>query len=223
LRWWVAKGTLRSQPAPKEITSWYDFVAQNFVYRSAWGLGSLIGLLLDGAEGEQPIRALEIGDWPQSGLPWIAFWIKEIITWGTHEPVAAFLLARGDAIDRPQAEADARAYYDDLPEEVDANDALDPRRVRDWVEARRVRSAEPIADREFTIEAMLVRPTTSYSRLSLTVSPLEVDDHLLWIDPAGYTVAQSEKPPNWSDPSAFDFELNVRDASVVGSAYLRNG
>ena len=58
------------------------------------GLGSIIGLLLDAGEGEQPIRALEIGDWPRSGLPWIAFWIKELITWGTLEPVAAFLLAR---------------------------------------------------------------------------------------------------------------------------------
>src|SRR6266566_7727529 len=27
----------------------------------------------------------------------IAFWLKELFTWGTLEPVAAFLLARGDA------------------------------------------------------------------------------------------------------------------------------
>ena len=101
LRWWLAKNTLPAQPAPREITSWYDFVAQNFVYRGAWGLGSIIGLLLDAGEGEQPIRALEIGDWPRSGLPWIAFWIKELITWGTLDPVAAFLLARGTrSIDR---------------------------------------------------------------------------------------------------------------------------
>jgi hypothetical protein len=54
---------------------------------------------------------LEIG---REAAPWIAFWIKELITWGTLDPVAAFLLARGDAIDRPHAEADARAYYDGL-------------------------------------------------------------------------------------------------------------
>lgn len=223
LRWWLAKATLRSQPRSKEITSWYDFVAQNFVYRSTWGLGSIIGLLLDGAEGEQPIRPLEIGDWPQSGLPWIAFWIKELITWGTLEPVAAFLLARGDAIDRPQAEADARIYYDGLPQEIDANDALDPRRVRDWVEARRARPDEPVTVRQITIEGVLVRPATDFSRLRLTVAALEVDDGLIWIDPAGYTVARSDKPPDWSDePLSFEFELNVTDATIIGNAYLRH-
>ena len=101
LRWWLAKSTMTSQPEPNKITSWYDFVAKNFIYRSAWELGSVIGLLLEGTEGEEPIRALEIGDWPRSGLPWIAFWMKELITWGTLDPVAAFLLARGEAIDPP--------------------------------------------------------------------------------------------------------------------------
>ena len=67
----------------------------------------MLALLLDLGADEQPIRALEIDDWPRSGLPWIAFWLKELITWGTLDPVAAVLLARGDAIDRPQAELDA--------------------------------------------------------------------------------------------------------------------
>ena len=59
---------------------------------------------------------------PRSGLPWIAFWLKEIITWGTLEPVAAFLLARGDAVDRPQAEREAAAYYAQLPDGTDSNE-----------------------------------------------------------------------------------------------------
>jgi hypothetical protein len=222
LRWWLAKTTLSTQPSPKEITRWYDFVAQNFVYRGAWGLGSLIGLLLDVAEGDQPIRALEIADWPRSGLPWIAFWIKELITWGTLDPVAAFLLARGAAIDRPQAEEYARAYYDGLPQNIDPNDALDPRTVRDWVDVRLVFPEEPLAAREFTLEAMLVRPADEYLRPRLTVSPLEVEDRLIWVDPAGYMVARSEKPGDWPDnPSIFEFELDVPDTRIVGNQYLR--
>jgi hypothetical protein len=224
LRWWLAKATLPAQPLPREITSWYDFVAQNFIYRGTWGLGSIIGLLLDAAEGEQPIRALEIGDWPRSGLPWVAFWIKELITWGTLDPVAAFLLARGDAVDRPQAEQDAGAYYGGLPQDIDANDALDPRRVRDWVDARRVRPDDPNVVREFTIEGELVRPVTEYLQSHLMVSPLEVEDRLIWVDPAGYTVAQSARPLEWPEhPSSFDFELNVARATIVGEAYLRYG
>lgn len=223
LRWWLAKDTLPAQPAPNEITGWYDFVAQNFVYRGAWGLGSVIGLLFDAAEGEQPIRAIEIGDWPRSGLPWIVFWIKELITWGTHDPVAAFLLARGDAIDRPQAEADAQAYYDGLPQDVDANDTLDPRQVRDWVDARRVRSDELVAVREFAIEVALARPAADYLRPRLTVAPLDMGDALMWVDPSGYGVANSHKPLGWpTQPSSFDFELLVADAMIVGETYLRH-
>jgi hypothetical protein len=210
-------------PEPNQITKWFDFVAKNFVYRGAWGLGSVIGLLLDAADGDRPVRPLEIGDWPRSGLPWIAFWMKELITWGTLEPVAAFLLARGDAIDRPQAEADARAYYDGFPEDADTNDLLDPRRIRDWVEARRVRPERVAVVREFAIEVTLARPAADYLSPRLTVAPLDVDGGLIWIDPAGYSVARSEKPLGWPDStSSFDFELAVADSMVVGEAYLRH-
>lgn len=77
--------------------------------QSVWGLGSVLGLMLDLVGDEGPTRALEIDDWPRSGMPWTAFWLKELLLWGTLEPMAAFLLARGDAIDRPSAEEAARA------------------------------------------------------------------------------------------------------------------
>src|SRR4051812_24722835 len=80
LRWWLAKASLAKQPEPKHITSWFHFVSQNFIYRSTWGLGGIIGLLLDSVADDPPVRALEISDWPRSGLPWIAFWLKELIT-----------------------------------------------------------------------------------------------------------------------------------------------
>jgi hypothetical protein len=223
LRWWLAKSTLSTQPRPNEITSWYDFVAQNFIYRGAWGLGSVIGLLLSAGEGDQPVLALEIGDWPRTSLPWIAFWMKELITWGTLDPVAAFLLARGGAMDRPQAEADARTYYDGSREEPDPNEVLDPRRIREWVDARRLPREAPVTFRGLTIEVELSRPAVDYLTPRLTVTPLDVEDNLIWIDPAGYTVARSERPLDWPDrPSSFDFELDVAEARIVGNAYLRH-
>src|SRR5258708_37338622 len=60
---------------------------QNFIYRGAWEIASILGVLLDMGEGEAPIRALDISDWPRSGLPWIAFWLKELLIWGTLEPL----------------------------------------------------------------------------------------------------------------------------------------
>ena len=225
LRWWMAKDTLSRQPTPKETTVWYEFVAKNFIYRGAWGLGSVIGLLLDLVdENGQPLRALEIDDWPQSGLPWIAFWMKELITWGTLEPVAAFLLARGDAIDRPQAEAAAGEYYETLPGGLSANDALDPRRVREWLGGRKVRQEAEERVKTISIYAQLAGDAQDYLQAQLNVYPVkdkDAIDRLVWLDPAGYVVATSEQQVDWVEELAtFSFVLNVGDKTIVGSPYL---
>lgn len=222
LRWWIAKRTLETQPTPQEITQWYDFVAQNFIYRGTWGIGSILGLLLDLTEDGQPIRALEIGDWPRTGLPWIAFWIKELITWGTLDPVAAFLLARGNAVSRPQAEADARAYYEGLPAGTSPNDVLDPRQVRMWVHTRHI-AGEDLTVEELRINAILTRQSADYVAPFYTVNPIEYDNELLWIESAGYKVARSTKPQNWPEnPLNFEFKLNVLENIIVGTPYLRH-
>lgn len=221
LRWWLCKSTLKPQPKPKELGPWFGFVATNFIYRGNWGLGSLIGVLLDRGDGAGPVDALSIDDWPRSGLPWIGFWLKELINWGTLDPVAAFLLARGNAIDRPQAEADALAYYDALDEDIDANDALDPRRIRDWLEARQVAPVPHARSSDIVIDAWLERPASDYRARTLSVLPLAVATGLSWIDPAGYTVAHSEIPGNWSDQaSRYRFELSIDTRVVSGEAYL---
>lgn len=223
LRWWLAKNTLRAQPLAHEITSWFDFVAHNFIYRGTWGIGSILGLLLDGADEGQPIRPLEIGDWPRTGLPWIAFWMKELITWGTLEPVAAFLLARGNAVSRQEAETVSLAYYERFPAGTSSNDILDPRQVRNWVEALRVPVEQPLIAPSFEIEAILTQPPSAYLRTHLIVTPMNIDNSLTWIEAAGYKVATSIKPPNWPDTSStFEFTLDVANAIIIGSSYRQH-
>jgi hypothetical protein len=220
LRWWLAKSTLPTQPTAQEITTWYDFVAKNFIYKGAWGLGSIIGLLMDNVLEGGPVRALELEDWPRSGMPWSAFWLKELITWGTLEPVAAFLLARGDAIDRPQAELDASEYYLQLPAGTNPNDALDPRRIGDWVSRRASTSTRGQGLETLNLAATLVRPASEFLDETLTVTPLDSADGLLWIDPAGHLVASTQKPKDWPmATSSFGFDLRVDDALIVGEAY----
>lgn len=221
LRWWLSKSTLTQQPEPGKITSWYEFVSRNFIYRGAWGLGSIIGLLLGQDDSERPIRALEIEDWPRSGLPWIAFWLKELLTWGTLDPVAAFLLARGNTIDRQRAETEAQEYYLEHQAIPSPNDMLDPRIIRNWLDARRIRPQEITPRTEFSINVELEREYGEYLMERLTVMPIDVNDRLVWIDSAGYSVARSAKPREWPQvPSAYEFELSVRDGIVLGTAYL---
>jgi superfamily II DNA/RNA helicase len=220
LRWWVAKNTLRRQPRANQITKWYQFVSQNFIYRAAWGIGSILGLLLDLGEGDEPVKALEIDDWPRSGLPWVAFWLKELLTWGTLDPVAAFLLARGNRIDRPKAEFEARAYYAEVAE-LSPNDMLDPRRIRTWMQSQNPEPPSLGAMGEFTIAARLERDVGAYTMEHLMVSPISDGGDLLWIDPAGYAVARSTRPLEWPvRPGTYDFDLNVTESNVSATPYL---
>jgi superfamily II DNA/RNA helicase len=221
LRWWLFKTTLEKQPKPKELGPWFAFVSDNFIYRGNWGLGSLIGVLMDQGDATGPVDALAMDDWPRSGLPWIAFWLKELISWGTLDPVAAFLLARGNARNRAQAEADAQAYYAQLEADTEPNDKLDPRRIRDWVETRQPPAPMQIASREIALDVRLERPAEDYLVRQLSVLPLATADRLSWIDPAGYAVAHCNRPADWSDQSSrFRFELSVDLRQVTGELYL---
>lgn len=221
LRWWLFKRSLKKQPKPKELGSWFAFVSDNFIYRGNWGLGSLVGVLMDQGDAAGPVDALTMDDWPRSGLPWIGFWLKELVNWGTLDPVAAYLLARGNARDRTQAETDAKDYYAQLDDETPANDKLDPRRVRDWVEARRPPPPPRRTARDIALDVRLQRPARDYLSNQLSVLPLASGDGLSWIDPAGYVVAYCERPADWDDqPSRFRFELSVDRRQVSGEAYL---
>lgn len=221
LRWWLFKTSLRKQPKPKELGPWFAFVAENFIYRGNWGLGSLVGVLMDQGDVAGPVDALTMDDWPRSGLPWIGFWLKELVNWGTLDPVAAFLLARGNARDRVQAEADAHEYYAQLDEGTAPNDKIDPRRIRDWAEARRPQAPLRHASREMVLDVRLERSPRDYVVRRLSVLPLSTDDGLIWIDPAGYTVAHCERPADWNDQSSqFSFELSVDLRQVTGERYL---
>lgn len=220
LRWWLAKQTLDRQPTPKQVADWYKFTSQNFIYRGAWGLGSLLSLLLDAQDGGPPIAAIELDDWPRSGLPWIAFWLKELLTWGTLEPVAAYLLARGDATDRVQAERDALAYYEQLPNGLDDNERLDPRRVRTWLNERAGAEQRPQAQPALAFDVALRRDRNSYIRQELHVMHVNTNAGLSWIDPAGHEVATSARPREWPDaPERYQFVLDVPSSRVSGTVY----
>jgi superfamily II DNA/RNA helicase len=219
LRWWVAKETLETQPRAQEITNWYEFTAQNFIYRGAWGLGSVLGVFMD--IGSPPIRALELDDWPKSGLPWAAFWLKEIISWGTHDPVAAFLLARGNAINRQQAAIAAKPYYEQVAE-LPPNDRIDPRRIRDWMaeQSPSAKSSAPLPDLNLAVQ--LEADLASYREERLSVFPLQREGRLIWIDAAGYLVARSDVPTLWpSNLGEYEFELRPILKRVVGQIYRR--
>jgi len=220
LRWWLCKQTLDEQPTPKQITVWFDYVSKNFAYRSAWGLGGLIAVVLNENEND-PIMPLEIDDWPRAGLPWIAFWLKELFTWGTLEPVAAFLLARGDAKTRPEAEREAQEYYASRPAGTVPNDLLDPRAIREWAQGNRPREDARPQSPEFDQRVRLTRNVGDYLYEEMYVTPILLNGRWTWIDKAGYAVAEGPVfEALRSTAEQYEFTLNVQRRWVTGHPYL---
>ena len=80
----------------------------------------------------------QLDDWASTGMPWAVLWLKEMLTWGTVDPIAAFLLSRsGVEQTRAQAKQLAERYYSARlsTTAADPNSVLDPKMIRDWVES----------------------------------------------------------------------------------------
>lgn len=70
-----------------------------------------------------------------SGLPWVGFWFRELLRWGTLDPFVAFALAQGLARTREEADARRPAFEQWLAEEGLGRDAemlIDPQRFIGW-------------------------------------------------------------------------------------------
>lgn len=220
LGWWLLPEDPPKSPTPKQVADWHNYVAAEFGYRFNWALGSLMSLITDEAT-EDPLSP---EDWDQTGLPWAVLWIKEMIMWGTLEPVGAYLLARGQADTRPEANELASEYYIFQAEAGDDGPLLSPEAVRAWAMAQaetatRGESRRP-PDR---MEAVLAREFEGDAALrTWRVLPVKRDQTLDWRDPAGFVLGTSVAPTEWRQDFAqqYDFFLEPQSDQVVSREFL---
>jgi len=146
LHWWLDPGWVYDEegcslpgmssksPDDESAPDWYKYVYDRFIYRLNWGIGSFVSFVFRQRTGGRE-QSPSLDNWYLTDLPWVVFWLKELITWGTLEPVAAFLLARDKSvITRRQAEDRAKDYYRDQLSYMSADDLLDPSKIRKWTE-----------------------------------------------------------------------------------------
>jgi len=222
LRWWL---DVSGGPRPRNesaVLSWYDFISKNFIYRFNWALGSIIALAVNEAHGGE-LRPTSLEEWPQTGLPWVVFWMKELVTWGTLEPVAAYLLSQKVDLIRVDAEARARAYYgnpallDNTPDE-----RLRATTIRDWVLSLREARVPPEVGPALSFEAGLVRDFTDARQNRLRVVPVTTGGEIQWVDPGGFPLAASARPTDWHSSwlDTHDFTLDSEKATIEGHPYV---
>jgi hypothetical protein len=222
LRWWLDLDQATKKPTKKQISSWHNYVSKNFGYRFNWGLGSIVALAIDEAHGGN-LQATTLEDWPQTGLPWIVFWLKELIVWGTLEPVAAYLLARGIEFTRADAEKNAQFYYNEQGQNKTPDELLDATFIRDWAQTRSNYSKKPSKQGPSgKIEVKLLRDFSNCLNQEWRVVPVEVGDELYWFDPAGFPMAICLKPEDWKSDylNTHDFILDTPKQIVFSSIYI---
>lgn len=219
-RWWLRAPNAPQPRTPVAISQWFHHVSTSYLYKAAWGIGNAIGLAtFDLHQGE--LRAPTLEEWPDTGLPWVTLWIKDMLSWGTLDPAAAAALVARCASTRTEAERMAEGYYlsvSGLP----ANDQLRPSRIREWVDglsqgARQERPAEP--PREIPAVPIPNFPVDGPSEWR--VWPVATADRVRWYDAAGYVLAESTDGIDLATrAAALDFWLYPREGRVRSASYL---
>lgn len=210
LAWWMHSPNAPSPP-PDELRAWQRFVSDNIEFRLGVAIGAVVAQTWS-AGANNPLAVPSLDEWCQTtGLPWIGFWARELLRWGTLDPFVAFVMAqglagtRGEAVDRrPEFQAWMEAEYED----IEAEDWIDPRYFLRWQRSLVVRPEAPAGVRH--IDAELTG--TDGRREQYSVLPVRSEGMTHWIDLSGYKLAVSEDAQGM-DHRAFrdDFLLKIRD------------
>lgn len=221
LHWWLDPSNAPVKPGDN-VSQWLKFIYHCFVYKVGWGLGSILGLVANELHQDQ-IAEFNLEDWPQTNLPWIVFWIKELVHWGTLDPVASFLLSTNMEVTRPKAELFAQNYYQTYKEVYTPNDLLDPRIIKKWaLEAKK--RLEP--NSEFAppneIKVELLRDFANVQQSEWRVIPAIQNNDIIWMDVAGYPLAKSNSPESWQSGfiNRYDFILLPTKLLVQANLYV---
>jgi len=214
LAWWLRAPGHDTVPTVPQISAWHNFLQQEVRYRFTWGLGAALAVAVQ----QSPAEGLSAGDWEAAGVPWSAVWIKDLLTWGVLDPVAAYVLSRGIVDTRAEARAATDEYYSSA--ERPDGDPLDVNRIRVWAEEQwpRTTTREPRPDRRISVQ---VSPRIQGVNLekSWRVLPLWASGEIVWTDPAGFELARSVEARRRSSVRT-DYTLHPAEQIVISRPYI---
>lgn len=186
--WWMQQPGAAA-PSAELLRSWQRFVTENIEFR----LGIAVGAAVAGAWGANAgvLETPTLESWrATSGLPWLGFWFRELLRWGSLDPFVAFALSQGLARTRDEAANRRGAFEAWLAQEGlsrSAETLIDPQKFLAWQ-----RSLTEQRDAAEAVRGVAAQLTTVDGRhQSYDVCPVVRNGSVDWIDPAGYSVARS--------------------------------
>ncbi len=220
LGWWMNEPDAAA-PSPEELRSWQRFVSDNLEFRLGIAIGAVVAEAWnDGTEDALTLPSLAV--WKNTtGLPWIGFWARELLRWGTHDPFVAFCLAQGLAPTRESANArrsEFDVWLDEAQGDPTSEDQIDPQLFLRWQAS--LPRATGAAEAELQLQAILTG--TSGARGRYAVIPVTRDNETAWLDPAGFELAITH-PAALDETRAHrcDFELVIEGGEPTVSRQFR--
>lgn len=221
LKWWLQADTVDYKvPTGKKVSAWIGYINNNINYKFTWGVGSVIALTQENLNTTLA-APLTLDTWEDIGLPWVVFWIKELITWGTLDPVVAFLLSRGVVTTRREGLEVAKEYYKTVKDE-EHNEQLNASRIKAWAEGHKTSKGIQSNQHIDQIIVTQMRKSEKLLEKKWRVLPVTHENKLVWYDYAGYEMAKSEIPVGWSreNYSNFDFFLDAQKRRITRTRYI---
>jgi hypothetical protein len=208
LKWWLAKDLLKKEVDASSIANYFKSVSSSIIYGFCWGYNSLVNIHLSSDEYSNLQET-----WRLKGLPWLGFWIKDLMTWGTLEPVATALLSNGYVGVRAEAEEMAAEYFAFACSRR-YDDPYDPVHVFNWIRSRFVEKDVPETDFPLFVDAKISSKSTIGR--AWRVSPIMNGGEIEWRNTAGYKLATSKMPDGIqiAELAGSDFMLDVGGETV---------
>lgn len=218
LQWWLRAGGGKS-PDASEVCEWLDAATHNFEYRLGTAVGAATAGIWDRLGGGV-LTVPTLDEWRSvTDLPWVSFWLRELLAWGTLDPVVAFLMAMGRTTTRLEAEQRVAEYYKwhNAKYPGDSPDgSLHPMRLKTWDAEVFPRKDRAVGDTMRVIAAKPIRDIQQGNKARFPVIPLPHDNKLLWLDAAGFLLAESAPSADWLSVKLHEFDFTFdADKGVV--------
>ena len=218
LAWWLNLPGVDG-PEPDALRAWQRFVSENLEFRLGVAIGAVIAKAW--TEGvDDPLTAPNLEAWRETTkLPWFGFWARELLRWGTLDPLVAFALSQGLETTRgtaAQRRPEFEAWLSDNLDNPGAEDLIDPQLFLRWRRSLPRSSAGEDYSREF--DARLT--WASGGKPAYAVVPVKGGTTIAWLDPGGFELARSELPEDRVSglTSRSDYELR---ATATGATVTR--
>ncbi len=192
----------------------YDFISKEFLYKFTRNISAFVSLCLlknDDLKGNQKEK---------TGLPWIVFWLKDIITWGTLDPVVAYIMANDSSvITRVDAQKISQNYYNNYGY-INNDEIFNPDTIKKWYYEYKMQYNKCISGNSKIkqFQAELSRDYTLYTQSKYRVIPIIKNNKIYWMDIAGYIMAVS----NIDKTNVYenDYILYPKEKHIISCEYL---